>query len=136
MYFQYKILYSKMYLFYLKSLFVYLINHIKDEVSLIHPLWKIECNLITIHKHTHFIFLLESLSFSLYNNILIWCQLIMFARKTTTFGNPIFWQNLKILTPQIFRAFFFSVISFILAYSKYILSCLSSNFKLAHLFTF
>ena len=58
-----------MYSFCLKSLFVYLKNHIKDEVSLIHPLWKIECNSITIHKHTHFIFSLESLAISLYNNI-------------------------------------------------------------------
>ena len=58
-----------MYSFCLKSIFVYLKNHIKDEVSLIHPLWKIECNSITIHKHTHFIFSLESLAISLYNNI-------------------------------------------------------------------
>ena len=58
-----------MYSFYLKSLFVYQINHIKDEVSLIHPLLKIEFLSITIHKHALFIFSLESLVNSLYKNI-------------------------------------------------------------------
>ena len=55
--------------FYLKIFFVVLINYIKDVVSLVHLLWKIEWKSIRIQKNTHFIFSLESLVISLYNNI-------------------------------------------------------------------
>ena len=76
-----------------------LVNYIKCVVSWVHLLWKFECKPIRIQKCTHFIFSLESLT--------IWCLLIKFARKTTIFGYPIFWQNRKILAPEFKSTQFF-----------------------------
>ena len=52
-------------LFYLKSLYIVLINYVKGVVSWVHLSWKIECKSIRIQKHTHFIFSLESLAISI-----------------------------------------------------------------------
>ena len=77
------------------------INHIKDEVSLIHPLWKIK-NSFKIYRRTKsiIIFSFELKAFSLYKNIFNLMPTYNVCQKNDHLWKFNLWQNLKILTPK------------------------------------